>query len=446
MSRVTASDPPSHRRPRRVAVISAVSALLVGGAVSLFARHRGDEADTLVRDARARLDAPFLDAPTLDRIQASTVISLLDRARSLGRDDDELRGLAHYAEAIEDLQRGDLALAEGELETALTHLGPTADLHALAATLSRARRLDLEARAEVETALTIDPEHARARLLAADLALDAGDGSAAREHLERLAEREARSASVWNRLGLAREQLDDAPAAEEAYRRATQLDPLGQDPWINLGRLLRVARRHEDARDAFDEAITRAPADGGAHLGRGLARAATGDLDRAVLDFERAAELLPNDAEPLLALGDLLRDLGRVDDAVRIYRQAIEREDADAASWLKLGNALALQEEYEPGATAFREAIVRAPELAAARNGLGACLMHLDRADDAIAALESAAQLDLSDPNPLMNLALLREREGDRDAARAAWERVLERAPDSSIASARLARLAARRG
>src|SRR5690606_30561705 len=131
------------------------------------------------------------------------------------------------------------------------------------------------------------------------------------------------------------------------------------------------------------------------------------------------------------------RDLGRVEDAVSTYRRAIEREDADAASWLKLGNALALLQEYEPGAAAFREAITRAPQLAAARNGLGACLMHLGRTADAVAALEAAAELDPADPNPLMNLALLREREGDRDAARAAWERVLERAPGSGIAAAR---------
>ncbi|UJR81572.1 tetratricopeptide repeat protein [Sandaracinus amylolyticus] len=427
-------------RQRRIALVATIStALVTAGALALGA-HRDATADQLVADARARLDAPFVEAPTLDRIQASTAISLLERARDLGRDDAELRGLTHYAEAIEDLQRGDLILAEGELATALTHLGETPDLHVLAAALSRGRLLDAEARREVEAALESAPDHARGRMLAADLALDAGDGGAARAHLDVLASLEPRCAPVWNRLGLAREQQGDAEGAEAAYRRATELDPLGQDPWINLGRLLRVARRHEDARDAFGEAITRAPADGGAHLGRGLARAATGDLEGAVADFERASELVPNDAEPLLALGDLLRDLGRVSESVDVYRRAIEREDADAASWLKLGNALALLEQYDAGAAAFREAIVRAPELAAAHNGLGACLVHLNRATDAETTLEHAAQLDPSDPNPLMNLALLRERQGDRDAARAAWQRVLDRAPGLAIAEARLAR------
>jgi Flp pilus assembly protein TadD len=437
--------PSARRRFRRLAIIVTASAICTSAGAVGFGIWRSQTANELVHSARARLEASFIEAPTIDRLQASTAISLLERARSLGRDDSEIRGLIDYAEAIEDFQRGDLVLAEGELATALTHLGPTADLHVLAAALSRGRLLHREARAEVDMALAIDSEHPRARFLAADLALDAGEGRQAREHFETLREREPRSAVVLNRLGLAREQMGDASGAEEAFRAATELEPLGHEPWINMGRLLRVARRHEEARHAFDEAITRAPAHGGAHLGRGLARAATGNLEGAVSDFERAAELLPNDAEPVLALGDLMRDLGRVEEAVRLYREAIEREDADSASWLKLGNALTLLEDYEAGASAFREAIVRAPTLAAAQNGLGACLMHLGRSADAITALESAASLDPSDPNPLMNLALLSERSGDLRAARTAWERVLERDPSSSVATQRLARLDASR-
>jgi cytochrome c-type biogenesis protein CcmH/NrfG len=137
-----------------------------------------------------------------------------------------------------------------------------------------------------------------------------------------------------------------------------------------------------------------------------------------------------------------------VSDAVTTYRAAIDREDADAASWLKLGNALALLEDYTASAHAFEAAIRRSPELAAAHNGLGASLMHLSDEDptrrpDAVRALERAFELDPSDPNPLMNLALLAERDGVPDAARSAWERVLEVWPGSPIATRRLARLPA---
>lgn len=431
---------------QRVLLIASASTVAVSVLIVGYSTWRDAEAARLLGEARSRLDAPFSEAPGLDRIQASTAISLLERAREAGAEGDEVRGLMHYAQALEDLQRGDLLLSEGELSSALQLLGETPDLSVLAAALSRGRMQREDAIRELEAALALDPDHARGLVLAADLALDAHDGALALEHLEHLDGLSPDCAPVHNRMGLALELTGAAEEAEEAYRSAARLDRLGHDAWVNLGRLLRARGDHAGAREAFETATERAPTDPDALLGRGLTRAATGAVALAVEDFRRAAELAPNDAEPLLALGDLQRDLGEIAEAVETYREAIEREDADAASWLKLGNALALLEEYEPAAAAFREAISRAPDLAGAHNGLGASLMHTGMRQDAIASLERAFELDSADPNPLMNLGLLFEHEGDVDAARVAWERVLRAWPGSPIATRRLARLAARRG
>ena len=429
---------PARGRALRLAVVTSVivAAISVG-----FVLYRDAQADALVGQARARLFAPIDEAPGLDRIQASTAASLLERARDLGHDTDEVRGLLHYAASLEHLTRGDLLLAEGELGSAHRVSGETAALTLLAAALSRARlQLDV-ADAEARHALELDPESAQARLFAADLASDRGDLDRAMIHLTWLREHAPACGPVLNRVGLVHEARGELDEAARAYEEAARLDRLGADAWINVGRLARVRRDHAAALEAFTTAVDRAPSNEDALLGRGLARAATGDVEGALLDFTRAAELAANDAEPLLALGDLQRDLGRVDDAIATYRMAIDRDDADAASWLKLGNALALAERYEESARAFEAAIRRSDALAPAYNGLGASLMHLERYDEAAQRLERAFALDASDPNPLMNLALMRERQGDREAARAAWQRVLDVAPDSPIAARRLARL-----
>ncbi|HEY8429297.1 MAG TPA: tetratricopeptide repeat protein [Sandaracinaceae bacterium] len=426
---------------RRVLFVSLGFSVLSALAVLVWGAARDRSAAELVAEARARLSAPLREAPELDRIQASTAVSMLARAAQLGRTDEEIEGWLAYARALEDYQRGDLILAEGELSSARRRLGRSADIEVLAAAVARGRSERERALSLVGRALAIDPNHARARLLAADLALDEDDGETALAHLDALVALAPRVGAVRNRRGLARELLGRFEEAEDDYRAATRLDPRAHDAWINLGRLCRRSGRHAEALVAFDEAVRRAPTDADAHLGRGLSRAALGDVEGGRADFERAAELAPNDAEPLLALGDLERDLGAYDDAVATYRRAIAREDADAASWLKLGNVLALLERYDEATRAFRAAIRRAPELAAAFNGLGASLMHLGRTDDAIAALVRAAELDVHDPNPWMNLALLHERAGDRDAARSAWERALERDPASEIARRHLARL-----
>jgi tetratricopeptide (TPR) repeat protein len=423
------------RKPIYVAVVATVLALVGLGA---FAHHRSSEADRLVEAARARFGVSLAEAPELDRIQGSTATSYLERARELGRDDQELRMLRHYGEALTHLARGDLVFAEGELTAARHADGWTPDLRVLAAEIAR-RLTDYDAaNGHVAEALASDPDHTRALLMRADLALDQGDHASALLDLEVLREREPEASVVRNRLGVALLALDRFDAARIELREAMRLSEASPDPWINLGRLERRVGDHRAAFEAFDGAIALSAGDPDAHLGRGLARAVLGELREAEGDFRRAAELAPNDAEPLLALGDLLRDLGQVDDAISVYREALAREDGDAASWLKLGNALVLDGQPGLASRAFVEAIERAPGLAAAHNGLGASLMQLGRADEAAAALSRAAEIDAEDPNPLMNLALLREREGDRDGARSAWEAALARDPSLAIARERL--------
>jgi Flp pilus assembly protein TadD len=281
----------------------------------------------------------------------------------------------------------------------------------------------------------------RALLLAADLALDRGEHADARARLETLLADYPTSGPLHNRHGLALEAAGDVAGAEAEFRDATELDHVGHDQWINLGRVLRERGEHEAALEAFETACARASSDPDAILGRGLERAANGQVEGAEQDFRRAAELAPNDAEPLLALGDLQRDLGQVQEAVETYRDAIDREDADAASWLKLGNALALLEDYAQAERSYRAALRRSDTLAAAHNGLGAALMHEGRVEEARAELERAATLDPSDPNPLMNLALMADAGGEPSARREAWQRVQRVWPESPIAARRLARI-----
>lgn len=419
-----------------VTLLSAVGAL----GYTIWGDQRSGD---LVAEALETLHPPLGEAPGLDRVHASAAVSLLERAQEGGRADNEVLGWLAYARALEDYQRGDLLLSEGELTTAGHRLGDHPDVLVLRAAVARGRQQEPEAMRALAEALELEPEHVHGNLLAADLALDQEEGPAALRHLERLGPDVDAVAPVHNRRGLAHELLGEVDLAEASYRRAVELDEGSHQAWINLGRLHRRAGNHASALECFDAAVRAQESDSDAHLGRGLARAAVGDGDGAQTDFQRAAELAPNDAEPLLALGDLLRDTGHYDEAVSTYREAISREDADAASWLKLGNALALLEDYGEAADAFRAALRRSPELAAALNGLGASLMHTGEQESAMTALTRAAELDPNDPNPLMNLALLHERAGDLPAARDAWTRALERDPRSSIARRRLARLQA---
>jgi len=424
---------------KRLLLVSTSLAVVTLIGTAAVAVHEGRVRAELLEEARARLQADLENAPELDRVQASTALSLLDRAIARGADDPETAGLAHYAHALVYLAAGDLVFADGELTAARGELGWTADLRVLAGAIARARTEMEQARIHASQALAADPDHPRALQLAGDLALDRRDGEVARRSFEHLVEVAPTATVAHNRLGLALELEGALSEAQASYREAVRLDRRNHDAWINLGRLAAATGDLPGAREAFDHAVEHAPSAADAWLGRGLARMGTSDLAEAERSFHRAAELAPNDAEPLLALGDLLRQQGRVAEAVTVYREALAIEDADAASWLKLGHVLFASGDLEGARAAYEASIARAPSLAAAHNGLGAALMHLGDHHGAELALERAAALDALDPNPLLNLGLLHERRGELAEARRAFERALERDPTSDVAFDRLA-------
>ncbi len=411
--------------------------------VILFDGHRDATAERHLESARRKLAASLVDAPELHLLSASSALSDLDRAVDAGADPSRLRVLRDYAGAIVKLQSRDLLAASRALESARRELGrghgdpggpSAADLHVLAGTISRAALDTGEARLQADAALRMEPDHPRALLLTADLALDRGDAAVARASLERLVARAPRASAVHNRLGLALELDGELVRAEEAFRESIRLHRRNADALVNLGRLLAARGELGPAASTYTSAITLAPGGSDGHLGRGLVHLVAGRLDDARRDLERAHELDAEDDAVLVALGDLARSSGDVEGAVGRYREAVRIDGGDAGAWIKLGNALFVLGDVEPALAAYEIAIGLAPELAAAHNGRGAALMRLGRTDPAIGALERAAALDADDPNPLLNLGLLHESAGQRAAARLAFERALERDPGSTAA------------
>lgn len=420
-------------RIQRAIGLSILSAALVGGTVYAVTSKRESESRDAIDEARGWLVPSFGAAPTLERIDASRALTLLDQARGteLERDDD-VQGWKSYAQALESLQRGDLVQAEGALAAASSRLGEAPQLLVLAASLSFKRFLFDQAKAEIERALESDSsgqaDTQRAHLLAALIELALTHPERAKVHLEQL--RFERVAIVWTTLGLTHEALREWREAGAAYRRAVELDAEDHDAWVNLGRMLRMEGDCAAAVSAFDEAIELAHPSAAAHLGRGLCRMAN-HVAGADDDFRRAIELAPNDAEPHLALGDWYREQGELERAIEEYRVALRIESADAASWVKLGNSLVVaggrQQDgsgyWIQAVEAYREAISRAPELSAAYNGLGAALLQLAEYQAAREALDRAAELDPNDPNPWMNLARVHDGAGDPGAAELARRR-----------------------
>jgi Flp pilus assembly protein TadD len=391
-----------------------------------------EEAARLRSEAVSVLQAPFGRVPDLGRVDATRARALLGDALALHAD-ATTEGLAALAEALEEFQKARPARADAALLRAQKALPDDALLEVLAGSLALDRRDAADAAKHAKAALALRAGDRRARLLAADAAIDLGETLRAGELLAGLIADEPAVGMLYNRRGLCREKQGDLAGARADFERASTLDPSMPQPFINLGRLLRDEGRAREAEQAFATAIERGSAESQAWLGRGLSRIAQGDVTGGALDVQHARELAPAEPAPLIALGDVDVMHDRLDDAVARYRAAVALAADDAIAWLKLGNALARARKYDEARPAFERAIAAQPELAAAHNGLGAALMGLGDVENAEKAFSTAATLDARDPNPLLNLALLHGRRGDQRAARDLREQAAARAHESRV-------------
>jgi tetratricopeptide (TPR) repeat protein len=398
--------------------------LLVKGTIELRKR---EDAGKLAHEADLVLHAPLARAPEIARIDASRARMLLEDALEL-HEDAALHGRLAYAEALEEYQKGRAPRALAALQRARATWPRAVEIEVLAGNLAIQAGDAAAAVKYAAAALALDANDAHARLLAADAAADNGDAARAADLLAALIAEAPAIGSLYNRRALVHEALGHADAARADFERAGELDSSLPEPHINLGRLLRDQGRTREAEQSFALAIERGPNDAQAWLGRGLSRIAQGDLEGGALDVQHARELAPAEPGPLLALADIDAWHNQLDSAVERYRAALTLAAHDAVAWLKLGNALTRKREFSDARAAFEHAISEKPELAAAHNGLGAALMGLGDSANAEKAFATAATLDERDPNPLLNLALLHKRMGDRRAARDARAQAEERA------------------
>jgi predicted Zn-dependent protease len=95
--------------------------------------------------------------------------------------------------------------------------------------------------------LRVDPSDARALATLGGIAFDRGDYPAAREQLQRAAQRAPGRYEVWMMLGETSLFLDDAQGAETAYQQALRLRPDIPEPRIGLGWASMVGRRAQEA-------------------------------------------------------------------------------------------------------------------------------------------------------------------------------------------------------
>ncbi len=136
----------------------------------------------------------------------------------------------------------------------------------------------------------------------------------------------ANAAACFER-GLSLESRGDEGGAEQAYQRATEIDPGMADAYTNRGRLAHKRGDIDEASRLYRRALALAPRDPIVHYNLALALESKQRFSTAISHYARALELDPNFADAHFNLARLLEMSGHRSQALKhlvIYKRLTE--------------------------------------------------------------------------------------------------------------------------
>ncbi len=348
----------------------------------------------------------------------------------LQKDPNNLAALIDLATAQEGAADVDGAIRT--LERALSLEPRYSRLYLLMAGLESRRQEPQKALDLVETALDLDPRGIEAMATRVSLLARLGRIKEVRDSLARALEK----SPDHPRLLVAQARLIDIPArrwdeAEAGLRQAIVRDPFHVPAYRQLGNVLELSGRTEDAEEVYRLGLQKKPDDADLHgkLGVILARRSAGtDAEKHLKEALRLSET-PR-PELHISLGSWLAEQGQVEEARLQFETALSYDPGNAAA--RSNRAVAF---YRLGRVAravdeLRQVSEAHPDYADAANNLAA--IEVDRGEWAAAetyarrALESAPDL----PEAWNNLGVALDEQGQIGPAEAAFARSLELATD----------------
>jgi tetratricopeptide (TPR) repeat protein len=149
------------------------------------------------------------------------------------------------------------------------------------------------------------------------------------------------NAIVWNKLGIAHQQLQNFPASRKAYNQAIRHQKNYAEPLNNIGTTYFMEKKYGKSVKYYLRALKLSPDSASYHLNLGTSFLHMKQYKESVEEYRTALNLDPNvltqhsafgttieargaDPEYYFYLGKVFASLGRVEEAVRSLRRALE--------------------------------------------------------------------------------------------------------------------------
>ena len=162
----------------------------------------------------------------------------------------------------------------------------------------------------------------------------------------------------------------------------------------------------------------------------GISAAQTGQLDNAILAFQRVTAIKPDYVEAYYNMGLALQDQGKLDDAIASYNKALAIKPGYAAAHNNMANALKGQGKLDEAIEAIKKALSLQSDYAEAHNNMGNILRDQGKLDQAIEAYNKALSLKPDYAEAYNNMANALKGQGKLDVAIEAYNKALSLKPD----------------
>ena len=281
--------------------------------------------------------------------------------------------------------------------------------------------------AEARTALSMDPRNAEAyQFLGLALYSNGQYRAAVHAFTEALA-RDADNVDSYYDLGITLHADGNVPAAIAAYRHALHLDSAFWQAHSNLALILHEQNKLDEAVAEYREAKRLAPDVASVRNNLGNTYCDKGDFDAAIVELRELYRQHPEWEQGHSCLARAYMSKKDYGSAIDELQLAVRQNPTGSAEHRALGEALLLGDNLEAGVRELRVAVSLNPDSDAAHHALGtalfqqqelpaaekefrealrlnaspgnhyalaACLMSMDRYEEALSELETAARLD----------------------------------------------------
>lgn len=203
---------------------------------------------------------------------------------------------------------------------------------------------------------------------------------------------------------------------------------------FQMGTVYFIDGNYLEALKSLTRAVELAPDMADFHNVLALAYGARGLYERAEKHFLKAIELDPMLSAAYVNLSALYMKEKRWDEAIEASRGALKNVfyNTPEFAYNNIGWGLMNKGDYDGAVKNLSKAVSLNPKYKWGFNNLGLALERAGRDEDAVRVYQSALRIDKKFTDAYLNMAILLMKNNEMDAARDAFNMVIETAPDSN--------------